>query len=524
MAWVHYARDVDPTDINNAHTLAGLLVPAGARVLDVGVGAGAVARFLSGRGCQVWGVEIDREAARHAERWCVRVVNADVETLDVDAEFGDECFETVLCLDVLEHLKDPVGALRRMMRRLSPGGQVVISLPNVTHASVRLQILQGRFPRTDAGLLDRSHLQFFDRAGALQLIADAGLRVVQDLRVVKRPEETELPNELGRLGEEILDAATDGADATTYQFIFVAVPEEDAFAVGAPALSTVLQQRLNEQLALAAEAARWARALEQRHAELQGEAAGLRQALVRAEADRDAAIAEATTAREEVRKATAASAGLEQRLDQLLERIDTAAARVDAVAHLHERIERAEHDRAAAATELAYDREVAAANQQRQERLDRRAHDLTVALVVREQEIARLQAAVADERKTLAGLTRQVTFLQNDRIVKDAFVSDLRQRLLEATAAADEARARCARREMELAEAMRRTDDLAAELAASAAAADTARATARELEDRLHQPRHLLADRMNSRVKRWTLLHRALKAWLGGPRRQAGRQ
>ena len=523
MAWVHYARDVDPTDINNAHTLAGLLVPAGTRVLDVGVGGGAVARFLSGRGCQVWGIEIDREAARHAERWCVRVVNADVETLDVDAEFGDECFDTVLCLDVLEHLKDPVGALRRVIRRLAPGGQVVISLPNVTHASVRLQIMQGRFPRTDAGLLDRSHLQFFDRAGARQLIADAGLRIVQDLRVTKQPEETELPNGLGRLGDEILDAATDGDDATTYQFIFVAVAEGDAFGVGAPALSTVLQQRLNEQLALAAEASRWARSLEQRHAELQDDAASLRQALVSAQTERDAAVAEAIAAREEARSAAASGAALERRLEELLQRIDAAAGQIRDVARLQERIDRAEQDQATAAAELAYDRQVAAANQQRQELLDRRSHDLTVALVVREQEIARLQATLGDERRAIADLARQVTFLQNDRIVKDAYAADLRQRLNEANGATDEARARCARRELELTEAMRRADALAMEAAAAAGDAEAARATARELEERLGQPRHVLIDRVNARLKRWRLVHRALKACLPAPRRLAGR-
>jgi 2-polyprenyl-3-methyl-5-hydroxy-6-metoxy-1,4-benzoquinol methylase len=498
MARVHYARDVDPTDINNAHTLAGLLVPAGTRVLDVGAGVGAVARFLAGRGCQVWAIEIDREAARQAERWCVRVVNADLETLDVDAEFGDACFDTILCLDVLEHLKDPVGALRRVLRRLAPGGQVVISLPNVTHASVRLQLLQGRFPRTDAGLLDRTHLQFYDRTAALQLVAEAGLRIVQDLRVVKRPEETELPSEIGRLGEDAIDAATDGPDAHTYQFVFAAVPEADAFTVEAPSLSSILQQRLHEQLALSVETSRWTRELELRLAELQDEAAGLRQEVARAEAHRQAAVADAAIAREQAEQAAAARALLDGRIDELLRRLESAATRAGEVAALQARAERAEQAEAAAAAELAYDRRVADVNQQRQAQLDRRTHDLTVALVVRDQEIARLHAAVADAQRGHADLARQVTFLQHDRMVRDAFVSDLKQRLLDAAA--------------ECAGARERREQLEIELAAAE----------RALHERLAEPRYVVADRINAALKRVGVVHRVLKAWLPA-RRPAGR-
>src|SRR5688500_12339831 len=114
MPGAQYARQVNPADVNNAHTLVGLMVPSGAQVLDVGAGVGAVARFLVERGCQVWGVGIDRGAARQAARWCVGVSVGDVEQLDIEREFPDRSFTTILCLDVLEHLRDPVGTLRRL--------------------------------------------------------------------------------------------------------------------------------------------------------------------------------------------------------------------------------------------------------------------------------------------------------------------------------------------------------------------------------------------------------------------------
>src|SRR3954454_23807229 len=163
MSMSRNSRKVNLTDVNNAHTLGVLLVPPGSRVLDIGGGGGTASRALVERGCRVWAIEIDPEAARDAHRCCEDVVVGDVEQMDLRAAFDDGVFDVILLLDVLEHLKDPAATLRRASARLAPGGRVVTSIPNVTHAAVRLQLLAGRFPRTDIGLLDRTHLQFFDR-------------------------------------------------------------------------------------------------------------------------------------------------------------------------------------------------------------------------------------------------------------------------------------------------------------------------------------------------------------------------
>ena len=496
MTWVHYASEVDPADINNAHTLAGLMVPGGSRVLDVGTGVGAVAEFLASRGCRIWGIEADGSAAARAARWCVRVVHADVETLDLDREFADERFGTILCLDVLEHLKDPAATLRRVVRYLEPGGQVLVSLPNVTHASVRLQMLHGRFPRTDAGLLDRTHLQFFDRAAALELIDGAGLRVVQELRVVKRPDETEIPYELGGLSDELIGAATDGPDATTYQFIFAAVGEEDVRSADAPALATVLQQRLHETLDRQATTTHWARSLEQEHIRLQTEVAELTQAVDRGIRERDEARREAAAADAAAAREAAARAEVERRIDHLVGRVEHAVTTANDLALLREQVARAEAARAIALAELDYERRVAGENARRQEDLDRRSRDLTVALVARAQQVADLDRQLSEAHAVQARLRREVTFLQNDRILKDGFVAELRGRLQDATQRAAESAAHV---------------EHEAGVQVSRAAARV-----REIEQRLAQPRYAFADRVNARLKSWTLVHRVLKAWVPG--------
>jgi len=78
--------------------------------------------------------------------------------------------------DVLEHLCDPAAVLRRA--RTAP--LTVVSLPNIAHWTARRALLRGRFPQTDHGLFDRTHLHQFTRATAHALARDAGFAIVEE--------------------------------------------------------------------------------------------------------------------------------------------------------------------------------------------------------------------------------------------------------------------------------------------------------------------------------------------------------
>lgn len=223
---VRYARAINLDDRRNPHTLAVLLVGDGDgdRVLDVGTATGAVAGALRGRGARVWGIEIDEDAAIEAAKVCEQLVIGDVEQLDLDAELDQHEFDWLLMLDVLEHLRDPLATLRRCTSMLAPGGRALISIPNIAHASVRLQLLRGHFQYTETGLLDRTHLRFFDRASMIELLVSAGLSVETELPIRHSAEEEgvdweALPSEVRRELEG--DSASD-----IYQFVVVARRDE----------------------------------------------------------------------------------------------------------------------------------------------------------------------------------------------------------------------------------------------------------------------------------------------------------
>ena len=63
---------------------------------------------------------------------------------------------------------------------MKSNGKIVITLPNVTHWSIRLGILLGKFKYKERGIFDKTHLKFFTKGSALDLIQKAGLKAIEN--------------------------------------------------------------------------------------------------------------------------------------------------------------------------------------------------------------------------------------------------------------------------------------------------------------------------------------------------------
>jgi SAM-dependent methyltransferase len=105
--------------------IADLRLPARARILDAGCGSGRnmveLARHGTVTGVELSDTSIDLARARGAGE----VIAGSVLEMPLD---GDS-FDLSVCLDVIEHLEDDLGALRELRRVLAPGGPLLVTVP-----------------------------------------------------------------------------------------------------------------------------------------------------------------------------------------------------------------------------------------------------------------------------------------------------------------------------------------------------------------------------------------------------------
>jgi SAM-dependent methyltransferase len=105
------------------------------------------------------------------------------ETLAIDPDTGsvtapDETFDGATCIEVLEHLFDPLQAAREIHRVLKPGGVLIVTVPNFGYHTWRLlALLRAQVPsepESPANRYNGVHIRFFSKLMLKRLLRDAG--------------------------------------------------------------------------------------------------------------------------------------------------------------------------------------------------------------------------------------------------------------------------------------------------------------------------------------------------------------
>jgi len=137
-----------------AAALFSKYVANGARVLDVGAGAGAFSKRLVDLGYKVTALDSD------PDKW----IPAEIPFFQLDIDAGiaasvRDTFDAVCCLEVIEHVENPWNLLREIYSVVKPGGYLLLSTPNITSFLSRgIFFLTGRFHQFDDGDLSYGHI------------------------------------------------------------------------------------------------------------------------------------------------------------------------------------------------------------------------------------------------------------------------------------------------------------------------------------------------------------------------------
>jgi len=149
----------------------------GGRLMEVGLGYGGFLPFLAARDGYL-GVDCDREVVELVSRSYpgTPFLVADVGDRRFAETMGDRRFDTVLCVNVLEHVQDDAAAIRNLLAVLERGGHLLLFVPAFEFLYTDLDRLAGHLRRyTRAGLLQRlppegvtvRRLEYFNPVGAL---------------------------------------------------------------------------------------------------------------------------------------------------------------------------------------------------------------------------------------------------------------------------------------------------------------------------------------------------------------------
>jgi methionine biosynthesis protein MetW len=150
-------------------------IPEGSRVLDVGCGTGRLAVLIRDRlAADIIGIEPDTERATLTGNRGIQVFQEPLS----ESFFADHgLFDFIVFADVLEHLANPGDMVLLARKGLVPGGSIIVSVPNVAHWFVRLDLLRGRFEYRDTGIMDATHLRWFTRDTLFAWLRSLGFQI-----------------------------------------------------------------------------------------------------------------------------------------------------------------------------------------------------------------------------------------------------------------------------------------------------------------------------------------------------------
>lgn len=159
--------------------LAQQVIPSSV-VLDIACGEGRWGDVLKKKNCEIYGIDIDDAAIHYAEKNGAykKIWYANVEAMDLDSDVYKKLqglydrLDYIGLLDILEHTVNPTRVIQNVVPLIKTGKKILISVPNIGHADIFLNLMNGNFNYQEEGILDNTHTKYFTKRSFLQWIKE----------------------------------------------------------------------------------------------------------------------------------------------------------------------------------------------------------------------------------------------------------------------------------------------------------------------------------------------------------------
>jgi 2-polyprenyl-3-methyl-5-hydroxy-6-metoxy-1,4-benzoquinol methylase len=124
-----WLENLKQADRYNNWIFEQILPYLGNEVLEIGCGNGNFTQFLAQQCLQVTAIDINQEYVSLAKERLQGKAGVEILVADVNKMQWEKSFDTVIMLDVLEHIEDDIQLLRQLKEGIKPNGKLIIKVP-----------------------------------------------------------------------------------------------------------------------------------------------------------------------------------------------------------------------------------------------------------------------------------------------------------------------------------------------------------------------------------------------------------
>ena len=117
------------------------------------------------------------------------LIKLDLNSFESELDEYTSYFDRIILCDVLEHLVDPMDVLRKLSKFLKFDGKFLIDIQNISHYSIKFNLLMNNFNYTPIGLLDNTHIRFFTLSSIINELSRNSFFIDKIDYIIKGPEQ-----------------------------------------------------------------------------------------------------------------------------------------------------------------------------------------------------------------------------------------------------------------------------------------------------------------------------------------------